>query len=142
MSDSIKITLPPEAEQRIQAAVDYHKQGYSCSQSVVMAFADLYGVEPKLACRMSTGFGGGVGRMRMMCGAVSAVVMLCGLDKDTEGSSNAKMPCYELVRDRVEAFRSRQGSIICAELLKDKIPCDAKVECAARVFAEYYYTKM
>ena len=146
-------------EERVQQAVELFMQGYSCSQSVVMAFSDLYGVDPKTACRMATGFGGGVGRMRMMCGAVSGVVMLAGLDTDPEGSASGKSGCYKIVQELVETFRQRNGSIICAELLKGcpvtpgtaasernaeyykARPCAQKVESAARVFAEYLKSK-
>ena len=51
-------------EERIEKAVDYFKQGYNCSQSVVAAFADLYGIDHNLAVRMAASFGGGIGRMR------------------------------------------------------------------------------
>lgn len=67
-------------ENRIQSAVEFFMQGFGCSQSVLMAFADIYGIDEITAKRIAAGFGGGVGRMRMMCGAVSALVILAGLD--------------------------------------------------------------
>ena len=66
------ITLPPQLSARVEQAVDNFMQGYGCCQSVVAAFADLYGLDDTMAKRIAAGFGGGVGRMRMMCGAVSA----------------------------------------------------------------------
>ena len=66
--------MKPELEKRVQRAVENFMQGYGCSQSVVAAFADLYGVNENLANKIAAGFGGGVGRMRMMCGAVSGIV--------------------------------------------------------------------
>lgn len=75
-----------ELDTRVQRAVDNFMEGYGCCQSVVAAFADLYGVSDELAKRIGAGFGGGVGRMRMMCGAVSGIVTLVGLDcGQTEG---------------------------------------------------------
>ena len=75
-----------ELDARVQRAVDNFMEGYGCCQSVVAAFADLYGVSDELAKRIGAGFGGGVGRMRMMCGAVSGIVTLVGLDcGQTEG---------------------------------------------------------
>lgn len=153
-----------EYEDRIQKAVDLFMEGYSCSQSVVAAFADLYGVEDNTAKLISAGFGGGVGRLRMMCGAVSGLVILAGLDSGTTdaGDSHAKGDCYGLVRQLLAEFNKRNGSLICAELLsmngckvvKDtnvpdernaqyyKVrPCAAKVESAARIFAEYLCDK-
>ena len=67
MNEQKKLT--PELEGRVQQAVENFMQGYGCCQSVVAAFADLYGLDEKMAKRIGAGFGGGVGRMRMMCGA-------------------------------------------------------------------------
>lgn len=147
-------------ENRIQRAVELFMQGYGCCQSVVCAFADLYGLDEEMAFRIAAGFGGGVGRMRMMCGTVSALVILAGLERgQTRGEDReGKMACYQLVRDLLETFKQRNGSIICAELLQMQgvkaetntaqpdernaeyyrvRPCARKVESAARVFAEY-----
>ena len=149
-----------ELEDRVQRAVENFMHGYSCSQSVVAAFADLYGLDDTMAKRMSAGFGGGVGRMRMMCGTVSAMVILAGLDcGQTEGDDReGKAACYKVVQELLATFKERNGSVICAELLamngckvvKDtnipdernaeyyKVrPCARKVESAARIFAEY-----
>ena len=63
--------LPPNLQARVDRAVDNFMQGYGCCQSVVAAFADLYGLDDTMAKRIGAGFGGGVGRMRMMCGAGS-----------------------------------------------------------------------
>ena len=147
-------------EDRIQMAVELFIQGYGCCQSVVCAFADLYGLDEEMALRISAGFGGGVGRMRMMCGTCSALVILAGLEKgQTRGEdSEGKKACYQLVRELLDTFKQRNGSIICAELLQMQgvkaetntaqpdernaeyyriRPCARKVESAARVFAEY-----
>lgn len=72
--------------------------GYGCCQSVVAAFCDLYGLDEVMAKRIAAGFGGGVGRMRMMCGAVSGIVILVGLDcGQTEGSDReGKSACYKV----------------------------------------------
>ena len=147
-------------QDRVQKAVENFMQGYGCSQAVVAAFADLYGLDDTMAKRISAGFGGGVGRMRMMCGAVSGLVILAGLEKgQTEGSDKqGKADCYKLVQELLAKFKERNGSVICAELLGmngckvvtdtnipdernaeyyKKRPCVRKVESAARVFAEY-----
>lgn len=78
--------MSQDLEDRIQRAVELFMSGYGCSQSVVAAFADLYGLDETMAKRIAAGFGGGVGRMRMMCGTVSGLVILAGLDcGQTEG---------------------------------------------------------
>ena len=146
-------------EDRIQKAVDNFMSGYGCCQSVVAAFADLYGLTDEQAKLVGAGFGGGVGRMRMMCGAVSGLVILAGLnDGQTRGDDReGKAHCYKVVQDLLESFREQNGSVVCAELLGlkgpvkpgnfvpdvrnadyyRKRPCAAKVESAARIFAGY-----
>lgn len=151
-------------DDRVQKAVELFMQGYNCSQSVFLAFADLYGMDEDMAKRVSAGFGGGVGRMRMMCGAVSGMVMLAGLDAgQTEGNDRkSKADCYAVVQGLVNKFKDENGSVICAELLGMKgckvvknsnipdernaeyyrvRPCSQKVENAARLFAEYLASK-
>ena len=153
-----------ELEERVQRAVQNFMQGYGCCQSVVAAFADLYGMDEVMAKRVGAGFGGGVGRMRMMCGAVSGIVVLVGLDcGQTEGGDReGKAACYRVVQELLGRFKERNGSVICAELLGlngcpvvpttyqpdernaeyyHKRPCARKVESAARIFAEYLDAK-
>ena len=153
-----------DLEARVNRAVDYFMQGYGCCQSVVAAFADMYGLDEKLALKIAAGFGGGVGRMRMMCGAVSGIVMLLGLEEgQTDGADReGKSHCYKIVQQLLEESKQQNGSIICAEILglnghekavnsyvasertaeyyKSR-PCVAKVESAARIFAEYLEKK-
>lgn len=150
-------------QQRIDRAVDLFMSGYGCCQSVVAAYADLYGFTEEQALRVAAGFSGGVGRLRMMCGAVSALVILVGMDcGQTEGSDRAgKAACYKVVRELLELFERENGSLICAEILGLKgekahcsyvpsertqeyyktRPCAAKVESAARIFAGYLSQK-
>ena len=153
-----------ELDERVARAVENFMQGYGCCQSVVAAFADVYGLEEVLAKKIAVGFGGGVGRMRMMCGAVSGIVMLVGLDcGQTEGSDReGKSACYKVVQDLLAKSKEENGSLICAEILgiqgcekahsnyvasertaeyyKTR-PCAAKVESAARIFAGYLKQK-
>jgi C_GCAxxG_C_C family probable redox protein len=156
--------MSQDLEERIQRAVENFMSGYGCSQSVVAAFADLYGLDDIMAKRIAAGFGGGVGRMRMMCGTVSALVILVGLDcGQTEGSDReGKSACYKVVQELLEEFKQKNGSIICADLLGlngcpvvkntympdernaeyyKQRPCAKKVESAARIFAEYLQKK-
>lgn len=155
-----KQPLTPELEARVQRAVDNFMQGYGCCQSVVAAFADLYNLDDTMAKRIAAGFGGGVGRMRMMCGAVSGIVILAGLDRgQIDGADRkGKSMCYKVVQELLDEFKVQNGSVVCAELLglngHEKAqssyvasprtaeyyktrPCAAKVESAARIFAEY-----
>ena len=149
-----------QLDERVARAVENFMAGHGCCQSVVAAFADLYGLDDTLAKKIAAGFGGGIGRMRMMCGAVSGIVMLVGLHcGQTEGSDReGKSACYKVVQELLEQSRQQNGSLICAEILGLKgyekatssyiasprtaeyyktRPCAAKVESAARIFADY-----
>ena len=153
-----------ELDERVNRAVDNFMAGYGCCQSVLAAFADLYGLDDLTAKRIAAGFGGGVGRLRMMCGAVSGIVMLVGLDcGQTIGSDReGKSACYQVVQQLLARSEEENGSLICAEILGIKghekahcsyvasprtteyyktRPCAAKVESAARIFADYLWQK-
>ena len=153
-----------ELNGRVERAVENFMAGYGCCQSVVAAFADLYGLNELQAKKIAAGFGGGVGRLRMMCGAVSGIVMLVGLDcGQTEGSDrDGKSACYKVVQELLAQSEAENGSLICAEILGlnghekahssyvasprtaeyyKQRPCAAKVESAARIFANYLRSK-
>lgn len=109
-----------QIEARAQRAVELFKQGYNCSQSVFAACADLYGVtDESLALRLSASFGGGIGRMRMVCGAASGMFLLAGLHNGsaTPHDNDGKMANYAFVQNLAGQFKDKYGSLICAELL-------------------------
>lgn len=150
-----------ELEERIGKAVELFKSGFNCAQSVVTAFADMYGFTEEQALHMSASFGGGIGRMRMTCGAACGLFMLAGLEKcATEGNDRAsKAENYALVQQLAEEFKKRNGSLTCAELLGlkkpegssmpeertaqyyAKRPCARMVEEAARIWMEHLQGK-
>lgn len=120
-----------ETEMRVAKAVAYFKQGYNCSQSVTLAFADRYGISESLMARISASFGGGIGRMRETCGAACGMFMLAGLEVCSHDDSIPALPMtenpypdaelkkkdYEVVQRLAADFRAETGSIICKELL-------------------------
>ena len=109
-----------QIEARAQRAVELFKQGYNCSQSVFAACADLYDVtDESLALRLSASFGGGIGRMRMVCGAASGMFLLAGLHNGsaTPHDNDGKMANYAFVQNLAGQFKGKYGSLICAELL-------------------------
>ena len=151
-------------EDRINRAVELFKSGYNCSQSVVAAFADLYGFSEEQAFKMAASFGGGIGRMRQTCGAACGMFMLAGLDTGAvDGADRAgKSHNYAVVQNLAAKFKEINGSMICAELLGlkkpeaeannpqaeartkeyyKKRPCAQMVETAARLFADYLANK-
>lgn len=117
-------------EDRIQQAVAYFKQGYNCSQSVVLAYADLYGYTHEQACRMAASFGGGIGRMRETCGAACGLFMLAGLENGAiEGpDQESKHRNYALVQELAAKLKAENGSICCGVLLGLKKNDDEKID--------------
>ena len=115
----IIVMLSNEMQERVERAVSLFKSGYNCSQSVVAAFADLYGVEEQQALRMSASFGGGIVRMRQTCGAACGMFMLAGLDCGTTDPKDreAKSHNYAVVQELARQFKETTGSLICGELL-------------------------
>ncbi len=104
---------------RAEQAKAYFTEGYNCAQSVYMAYADLFGMDAKQAAIIAAPFGGGMGRLREVCGACSASFLVAGLaiPCDNPYDTNAKRDCYALVQRLAERFREANGSIICRELL-------------------------
>lgn len=109
-----------EIDARIAKAQELFKQGFNCSQSVFAACADLYGItDEALALRLSASFGGGIGRMRLTCGAACGMFLLAGLESgsSTPGDAEGKKRNYELVQRLAADFKAEYGSITCADLL-------------------------
>lgn len=102
-----------------QLAEEYFKQGYNCSQSVFLAFAEDLGLEKGFALRLASGFGGGMGRMREVCGAVSGMIMAVSAKHgyDDPKAREQKKEVYALMRRMADEFKEETGSIICRELL-------------------------
>lgn len=105
-------------EERVAKAVGLFKQGYNCAQSVVLAFADFYGMDEAFAAHISVSFGGGIGRMRETCGSACGMFMLAGLEvKGDYPDQELKKHNYEVVQALAAEFREATGSMICKELL-------------------------
>ena len=102
-------------------AAELFLQGYNCAQAVVVAFGDMTGLEEKYAARMISSFGGGMGRMREVCGAVSGMLFVAGLlyGYDTPGDDVSKKAHYTRVQYLAGQFREQVGSIVCREILKN-----------------------
>lgn len=103
-----------------ELAISYFKEGYNCAQAVFMAFCDQTGFDKKTAAKMAAPFGGGFGRQREVCGAVSGMCLVLGTlyGYDNVSDNNIKMTHYAAVQDICSRFRERcGGSIICRELI-------------------------
>ena len=106
-------------EEREQKAGELFKAGYNCCQAVAMTFADVLGLSEDEVARLASGFGGGMGRMREVCGTVSAMTMVAGamIPATDVNDKEAKTANYALVQEMADEFKKLNGSIICRELL-------------------------
>lgn len=107
-------------EERVEKAKRLFKEGgYNCCQAVVLAYNDIFGIDDETAAAMSSGFGGGMGRMREVCGSVSGMVMLAGLIRPATDPTikDWRTANYALVQEMAGEFKGINGSIVCKELL-------------------------
>ncbi len=137
-------------------AAELFLQGYNCAQAITVAFSDVTGLERDFSARMASSFGGGMGRMREVCGAVSGMLMVAGLlyGYDNPGEKDVnKKEHYQLVQHLAGQFRDEVGSIVCREILKNppsdpnpsprtaeyyaQRPCARMVFTAAKILDEY-----
>ena len=98
---------------RVEKSEALFLEGCNCAQAVFAAFADEFGLDEELAKRLACGLGGGVGRMREVCGAVSAAAMVIGMRLGPD-----KTKAYPVIQDFCAKFRQETGSIVCRELLE------------------------
>ena len=146
-----------EESKYAKKAGENFRAGYNCSQSVVLAFEDLYDIDRETALKVSSSFGGGMGRLREVCGGVSGMLIVAGLlygyhePRDYEGKSEH----YARVQELAQAYEAENGSIVCRELLgltqkRDepkpeqrteeyykKRPCEQLVKMAAGIMEAY-----
>ena len=107
-------------------AAELFLEGYNCAQAVAVAFCDVTGLDVKATAKLMSSFGGGMGRMREVCGAVSGMLMVAGyLYGYDSAQAEGKMEHYALVQELAGKFREQAGSIVCREILKNP-PSDPK----------------
>lgn len=144
-------------ESRVESAVQRFETGYNCAQAVFATYADLFGMSEEDALKLASPMGAGVGRMREMCGAVSAMALLEGLKEGNTDPADkqAQGRTYETVRTMCDSFAEINGSMICRELLgisareKSAVPsertkqyygsrpCAKYVRCAAQLVEKH-----
>lgn len=105
----------------VTKAAELFLGGYNCAQAVAVAFCDVTGMDEKTAARIASPFGGGMGRMREVCGAVSGMLMVLGYlyGYDNTDEDGKKKQVYAQVQELANQFREKNGSIICRELLNN-----------------------
>ena len=142
---------------RKERAMELFGQGYNCAQAVTLAFADLLPVDEATASRMACSFGGGMGRLREVCGAASGMFMVYGLVRGYDGPEKGEVKAkhYAAVQAMAKAFEAANGALVCRELLGlaekhdapepserthefyQKRPCRDIVGAAAEILEEY-----
>ncbi|MBE5759606.1 MAG: C_GCAxxG_C_C family protein [Clostridiales bacterium] len=147
-----------------EKAENYFLLGYNCAQSLILTFADDFGLDPKLAERLAFPFGAGMGRLREVCGALSASFMLLGLrsapksDLECEAYDDEKAAAYAEIQAFAKKFEFEFGSIYCRDLLGlegksdpkpekrtldyyNNRPCNGIIKITAYMLAEYLAEK-
>lgn len=149
-----------DIEERVTRAVGYFKSGYNCAQAVVMAYDDIMDLSVEALAKIAAPFGGGMGRMREVCGTVSGMTFIAGAILPAINPQNLeeRKANYALVQHFAQCFRQENGDIVCRRLLGlepmaersetpmpsqrteeyyRKRPCAEYVASAARIVAEY-----
>ena len=128
---------------RCKIAADLFVSGCNCAQAVFAAFADVMDMEKDTALKLSSSFGGGMGRMREVCGAVSGMFMVAGYlygttDKDGE---KEKAEHYALIQEMARRFKEKNNTIICRELLGNLKAASSTSPTPDKRCPEYYTTR-
>lgn len=154
-----------DIDERVSRAVGYFKSGYNCAQAVVMAYDDVMGLSTEAIAQLAAPFGGGMGRMREVCGTVSGMTFIAGAIRPAVNPQNLeeRKANYALVQHFAQLFREENGDIVCRRLLGlesaversetpmpsqrteeyyRKRPCAEYVASAARIVAEYLASEL
>ena len=132
--DSVKFS----AEERALRAKEFFNKGSNCAQSVALAYADITSLDEEMVAKITASFGGGMGRLREVCGAVSGMAFVASFISPcpTADNAEAKKANYALVQHFAEKFREQNGSIVCRQLLGLEQPKDEPTPSPRT--AEYY----
>lgn len=130
------------AKTKPEIAVDLFREGYNCAQAVLVAYSDQCKLTKEMAESMSAPFGGGLGRQREVCGAVSGMCMVLGLMTkfDRENKHTARLTMYETTQKMCEKFKKHHGSIVCREILGERTDNNQNHTPSPRT-AQYYATR-
>lgn len=138
-----------------ELARQYFKEGYNCCQAVVLAFCDDVGLDKNTLLLVASSFGGGIGRLREVCGAVSGMCIIAGLKNGyiSPKATTEKAEHYKLIQRLAAEFEKKNASIICRVLTGleksshipddrnkeyyQKRPCDCLVYDAAEILEKY-----
>lgn len=129
-----------EIEDRVNQAVQNFESGFNCAQSVFLAYSDIFELDLETAQKVSVSFGGGVGRMREICGTVSAMAMLAGFKYPVLDAANQEQRTlnYTMVQKMADMFKEKHGTIVCRSLLPQT---EATTNPAPSLRTSEYYAK-
>lgn len=125
---------------RREKAMANFKNGYNCSQSIVLAFEDMLPLDGKQMLKLASSFGGGMGRLREVCGSVSGMFMVAGLLYGYDGPETGQIKAdhYARIQDLARRFEEKHGSIVCRDMLGLSVKHDVPVPEAR---TDEYYKK-
>lgn len=123
-----------------EQASKYFREGYNCSQAVFATFCQDYGIDLNVGLKLSSSFGGGMGGLRQVCGAVTAMFMIAGLKHGYIDSTDLTLKSnhYKLIQNLAKQFSDKFGSIICKELLLSNANIKKETSLPEQRTAEYY----
>jgi len=115
----LKSKQPESEKEKIDTAIENLKAGYSCSEAVLLTYGPQFGLDPKSAVKIASGFGGGMGRLGETCGAVTAAYMVIGLKYGANSvkDSYSREYTYQAVAEFAHLFKERIGSTYCRDLI-------------------------
>ena len=104
---------------RREMAMENFKKGYNCSQSIVLAYADMLPIDRDMLLKMASSFGGGMGRLREVCGSVSGMFIVAGLLYGYDGPETGRVKAdhYARIQELAHRFEEMHGSIVCRDML-------------------------
>ncbi len=125
---------------RVQKAIDNHKKGYNCAQAVLCAFADKTDLTEEQLFKISEAFGGGMGGTKGVCGAVTAMVMLAGIEKSAGINAlpeTNKLESYAFASELMQKFEDKNTTLMCSILKGENVrSCDGCIEDAVKILEE------
>ena len=130
---------------RAELAINKNQEGYNCAEAVLCAFCDKTGLDEKTALNLAEGFGGGIGGMNSVCGAVTGMIMAANLilgNAEPENPAATKKESYARTKRMAEDFLKKNGSIICSELKGNETGCPLRscpgcIEDAVNILESY-----
>lgn len=113
------MTMEAEYSARALRAKAFFEQGYNCCQAVLLAFDDMTGLDHETATKLAAGFGGGIGRLREVCGTFTGACMALDLISGSAdpNEKESKSQLYARIQEMARQFAQDNGSYICRDLL-------------------------